>query len=902
MPSGTPGDDIPTFAESGLPDPGTAADAPERDASGQRFGAYQILREIGRGGMGKVYLAARADDHFKKRVALKILRSDFSDPEVLGRFRHERQILATLSHPNIATLLDGGAGPSGEPYLVMEFIEGMPIDRYCDSRNLSISDRVVLFQKLCSAVQYIHQNLIVHRDLKPSNILVTGEGVLKLLDFGIAKLLKPELMATIVDATSADHRVMTPAYASPEQVRGEPITTASDVYSLGVILYEILTGRRPYRLRSNAPHEIARAVCEDEPDKPSTAITKLAKTSEPESATLDEISRKRASPPDKLHRRLKGDLDNILLKAMRKEPQRRYVSVEQFSEDLRRHLENLPVTAHQDSPGYRLGKFVRRYKLPVIAGAAAAAFLVAGMISTLIEARVARSERALAENRFQDVRKLARTFLFDVYDAIEDLPGSTPARSLIATTGTDYLDRLAQQSHTDAELEREVAEGYLKVADVEGNPFSGNLGESAKALENYQKALAIAARLAAAQPSGLKARRTLALAEMKLGSLLPFTGEVEEGYHHVEHAVSLYREILRAAPGDFESRLDVSHAEEALGDVAGGMQSVSLGRTDDAAAAYDRALQVLPGVSPSNTDGPKVKRAWAVLTAKLADLQLRRREPEEALQTYKSALQVAEELSSAAPNDEKARSLLPAILNKIGYTQLNTGDTRSAIESYRRAEAINETALKLDPNNVSAKGGVIVTEKNLGDLYFYYGTHEMQQALICYSRAADLLEQEIQADPQNLAARQRLSETLSYVASTLLETGQKEAARRPAQRSLSIAKELADRPNATFDHLYNYAWLAVTMDPSDLQDPAGALPYALKAVEASKGKDEFALHVLSKAYAGFGDYAHAVETEERALALFPPLQPGQHKTGQRESVERALDRYREELHKRGDKQ
>ncbi len=900
MPAGAPEEDVPTFADSALTDGETTVSPSAPDPSGQRFGAYQILREIGRGGMGRVYLAARADDQFKKRVALKILRSDFSDPEVLARFRHERQILATLSHPNIATLLDGGAGPSGEPYLVMEFIEGMPLDRYCDTHNLSITDRIVLFQKLCSAVQYIHQNLIVHRDLKPSNILVTSDGVLKLLDFGIAKLLKPELMATMVDATGADRRIMTPAYASPEQVRGEPITTASDVYSLGVILYEILTGRRPYRLRSNAPHELARAVCEEEPDKPSTAITKLSKTSEPDSQSLDEISRKRASPPEKLQRRLQGDLDNILMKAMRKEPHRRYVAVEQFSEDLRRHLENLPVTAHQDSMGYRLSKFVRRYKVSVIAGAAAAVFLVAGMVSTFIEARVARSQRALAERRFQDVRKLARTFLFDVHDAIQNLPGSTPARSLITSTGTEYLDRLSQESHGDPDLEREVAEGYLKVADVEGDPFSGNLGQTAKALETYQKALAIATSLAASRPNDIKALRTLASAEMKLGSLLPFTGKTEEGFHHIEHSVSLYRQVLRTAPDDFECRMDVSRSEEALGDVVGGLQSVSLGNTEEAAAAYNRALDLIPQTPVSKSNSSKVTRGWVVLTTKLADLQLRRREPADALRKYQDALQAAEKLSAVNPNDEKARSLLPAILNKIGFTQLNTGDTKSAVESYRRAEAINETALKVDPNNASARSGVIVTEKNLGDLY-YYGTHDMTQALACYNRAGDLLEQEVQSDPENLAARQRLSETLSYVASTLLDTGQKEGARRQAQRSLAIAKELADRPNATFDHLYNYAWLAVTMDPADLQDPAGALPYALKAVQISKEKDELALHVLAQAYAGIGDYAHAVETEERALALYPPLQPGQHKTAQRETIERGLERFRQELHQHGDK-
>jgi non-specific serine/threonine protein kinase/serine/threonine-protein kinase len=871
----------------------------ERELGGQRFGSYQIIREIGRGGMGKVYLSARADDQFKKRVALKILRSEFTDPEILSRFRHERQILATLSHPNIATLLDGGTGQSGEPYLVMEFIEGTPLDLYCDSRNLSISERIVLFQQLCSAVQYIHQNLIVHRDLKPSNILVTPDGVLKLLDFGIAKLLKPELMATIVDATGADHRIMTPAYASPEQVRGETIATTSDIYSLGVILYELLTGRRPYRLRTSAAHELARAVCEEEPEKPSTAIGRTANGSPQETAVWEEIGRRRSSAPEKLQRRFKGDLDNILLKAMRKEPRRRYVSVEQFSDDLRRHLENLPVTAHQDSLGYRSGKFIRRHKVPVLAAAAAVVSLVAGMVATMVEARVARSQRALAERRFQDVRKLATTFLFDVHDAIQNLPGSTPARLLIANTGTEYLDRLARESHGDAALEREVAEGYLKVGDVEGDPFGGNLGESAKALDSYNKALAIATALASANPRDRNVRHTLAESQLRVGGLLPFSGKGGEGLQHVEQAVKIYEDALRANPGDPEARLDASHAYEAQGDLLGGMQSVSLGRADEAAAAYERSLKVLPDLPPANPLAARVVRGRAVLTCKLADLQ-QRRNPVEALQRYQQALQMAEGLSGADANDQKARDLIAVILNKIAYMRENLGDLKAAEGSYRRAEAIDEAALKADPNNAKARASALITQKNLGDLYFH-GMENMAQALKCYRRAAEMLEREYQSDPRNLVARQRLSETLTYVASALLGTGQKEEARRQAQRGLAMAKDLADLPNATSDNLYNYAWLAVTVEPIDLRDPAGALLYALKAVQLTKGGDEFALHVLAQSYAGTGDFAHAVETEERALALFPPLQPGQPKNAQRETIERALGQYRQALKPHGAK-
>jgi len=475
-----PNEDDPTVHDSqASPETSDYIPPPARltpSMEGQRFGAYQVIREIGRGGMGAVYLAARADDQFKKRVALKILRADVNAQEVLSRFRHERQILASFDHPNIAGLLDGGSTPAGEPYFVMDYVEGTAIDQYCDSHSLSVAERITLFRQVCSAVQYVHQNLIVHRDLKPGNILVTADGVPKLLDFGIAKILKPEMMATMVNATRAEDRVMTPAYASPEQVRGEPITTASDIYSLGVVLYELLTGRRPYRMKSNTAHELARVICDDEPDKPSTAITKTDRGTPQPAAKVEELSRKRSTEPDRLERGLKGDLDNILLKAMRKEPQRRYSSVEQFSEDLHRHLANLPVSAHEDSFRYRSEKFVRRNFIPVAAGSIAVLSLLAGLIVTTLAFRQARNDRALAESRFEDVRKLAHTFIFDVHDAIQNLSGSTPARSLIVKTGTEYLDRLA-----NAPMSNSASKDSLQ-QERRGQPFrlqSGRHRESA---------------------------------------------------------------------------------------------------------------------------------------------------------------------------------------------------------------------------------------------------------------------------------------------------------------------------------------------------------------------------------------------------------------------------------------
>ena len=316
---------------------------------GKRMGAYRIERELGRGGMGSVYLAVRADDEFKKRVAIKLIKRGMDTDFIIRRFRNERQILANLDHPNIARLLDGGTTDDGLPYFVMEYVQGKPLFEYCEERKLTIVERLKLFREICSVVHYAHENQVIHRDLKPGNILVTGSGTPKLLDFGIAKLLNPDLSSHALDPTTAAMRLMTPEYASPEQVRGESITAVSDVYSLGVLLYELLTDHRPYRIKSHLPQELARIVCEVEPDLPSVAVNVIEVITiegrDPIEITPQTVSASRNTTPEQLRRELSGSIDNIVLKAMRKEIDKRYSSVAELSEDIGRYLEGHPVSA-----------------------------------------------------------------------------------------------------------------------------------------------------------------------------------------------------------------------------------------------------------------------------------------------------------------------------------------------------------------------------------------------------------------------------------------------------------------------------------------------------------------------------------------------------------------------------
>ena len=355
---------------------------------GRRIDRYEILRELGRGGMGAVYLALRTDDVYRKSVAFKVVRAEAGTQEVIQRFRREREILASLDHPNLARLLDGGTTPEGLPYFVMDYVEGQPIDTYCDERQLNVEERLKLFRTVAAAVAYAHGRGVVHRDLKPGNILVTAEGVVKLLDFGIAKLLRAEAAETAAPITLTGMRLMTPEYASPEQVRGEAVGTASDIYSLGVILYELLTGHRPYRMRSRLIHEVVRVICEEEPTQPSTAVTEVEQRQGGDddkavAVTPESVSRARAATPRGLRRRLSGDPDKIILKALRKDPAQRYPSAEAFGEDVRRHLEGLPVLARRQGALLKMARYTWRRRITVGA-AAIGAILVLAVVGALV--------------------------------------------------------------------------------------------------------------------------------------------------------------------------------------------------------------------------------------------------------------------------------------------------------------------------------------------------------------------------------------------------------------------------------------------------------------------------------------------------------------------------------------
>ena len=429
---------------------------------GRKVDSYQILRKIGQGGMGAVYLAEQKADSFHRFVAIKVIRQGMDSEHVIRRFNTERQILAALVHPNIGRLLDGGKSADGISYLVMEFIDGLPITDYCDAHKLSIPERLRLFQDVCQAVQYAHQNLIVHRDLKPSNILVTAEGVVKLLDFGIAKLLNPNLTPQSALMTQTIHRLMTPEYASPEQVRGESVTTRSDVYALGVVLYELLTGHRPYRITSHVQAEIHRLICEEEPTRPSTVVGQVIEIVQGDDTitlTPDRVSKMRGTVADRLRRQLHGDLDNIVLLAMRQEPQRRYLTAEDLSRDIENHQSRKPVVARRPTLLYRTQKFARRNRTGVIAAAAFVLMLVTFAALYTVQLRQERDRARQAAAQAEQITDFMQR-VFSGSDPYETQGDTITARQLL-DRGIKRIDvELANQPVVRARLLDAMGRAY----------------------------------------------------------------------------------------------------------------------------------------------------------------------------------------------------------------------------------------------------------------------------------------------------------------------------------------------------------------------------------------------------------------------------------------------------------
>ena len=698
-------DTDPAFLEA----PSSAASAMDDAVAdalvGRRLGAYRLVREVGRGGMGVVYEAQRDDQEFDRRAAVKVL--PVWRAATLGeRFRFERRVLAGLDHPGISRLIDAGATDDGVPYCVMEFVDGAPIDAWCREHDVPLAGRLALFERVCDAVAYAHGHLVVHRDLKPSNILVTGDGVPKLLDFGIATLIDSE-GGESVGVTRTGFTSFTPEFASPEQFRGDKVTTASDVYSLGVLLFLLCTGRRPYELAGRSPLDAMRIVCEDEAPKASAVAGTAWRPA------------------------LRGDLDTIMAKALRKAPAERYATVAALAADLRASREHRPIAAAPATAAYVLRRYVRRHALVVGGVAALLVAVVGGATATAWQAR-----RATA--RFNEVRALANAVVGPIYDAVAKVPGSTEARQVLVKEALTYLDRLSADAAGDVSLKAELAAAYTKIGDVQGNLFFANLGDRPGARASYDKALALRESVFAARPGDATARVALAEAQFSLGDLALSENRWTD-------AVQWY-----GRGGQTVGPVAATSTEDEFASAARSLdrQGIALnwaGKRDEALTSFDAEIALArTRMGPAAT--PKVRSTLMSAYGNSGDVYYYAEDYARALERFQAAAALAHEVHAARPSAE-TRVSLHLVLTRVSYALHELGRVDEALVPLRESITLQRELAESDSRNVQIQFNLAASLQGLSTQYFDRG--DLDAAAREARNSVDMYAAAIEASPSS---------------------------------------------------------------------------------------------------------------------------------------------------------
>jgi len=722
-------------------------------AEPERVGPYRLIRELGRGGMGTVYLAQRDDEEYEAQVAVKLVRRGMDTDLILHRFYRERQALARLQHPNIARLLDGGSTPDGRPYIVMEFIDGAKITDYCRDGALTVPQRLRLFLDVLKAIDYAHRHFIVHRDVKPGNILVDRSGGVKLLDFGICKLLHTagEDEERTREGTPAP---MTLDYASPEQVRGEPVTVASDVYSAAAVLYELLAGVKAHRFESYSLRDVEKTVCETDVVPPSAAAG------------------------GSLARRLRGDLDNILLCALQKDPKRRYATVDHFAQDIRRHLEHQSVQARPSTFAYRASKFLRRHRGWVAGAAAVLAALSAGLFFSLRSARIANENLTM-------VRRLSNTFVFDVYDSVRDLPGATRARQLIVGTGLTYLDNLSRNAARDPELQRELASAYRRIGDVQGDVMRANLGDTTGALASYAKAAALLDAFLKDRSSDRDATIERITVSQHIGGVKAYTGDVAGALAVYEAAKNLAGPLVERSPGDFEAAMRLAGAF-----VSSSNLIRQKGDYSGARGGYARAIEVLSPLENAPGVSPEFLTSLSAAYSGRALCDVRAGRLREALEAQRQSVRTMERLVAAHPTSATFRRELMVkyghVGDLLGNPNLpNLGDRPGAAEAYRRMTDLARGLREADPVDQRAITDYAVSLTRaaavIPDSEALRRAGMLRESLRWQAEAA-------RVDPKNASNRADMVFNYYFLGEALLTAGDRPAADRAYRQGLQLAE------------------------------------------------------------------------------------------------------------------
>ncbi len=729
---------------------------------GTKIGPYRIAELLGEGGMGAVYRGVRDDGDFQQQIAIKLVKRGMDTNAILRRFRSERRILARLDHPNICKLLDGGVTDDGLPYFVMEYLQGTPIHVYCQNRRLTVSERLNLFIQVCSAVDYSHRNLIVHRDLKAKNILVTDDGQPKLLDFGIAKLVDRDSSTVNPDPTVAADRLFTPDYASPEQIRGESITTAADIYSLGVLLYEVITECRPFQLTGLPQLEMARIITEQDPLKPSTVA------------------------PHEFTREVSGDLDTIICKAMHKSVDRRYGSAQLLADDIRRYLEGRPVQAQSDTLGYRAIKFFQRNRVPVLAASLAFFGLLAGGLTAAWQRGVAISKEEEARKRFSDIRELANSFLGELDDELERLPGSTTAREMLARRVLKYLDRLAKEEVNDASLQRDLAAAYERLGDVEGGPTVANLGNTQAALDAYGKAISIFDALAARRPNDAKFTADQTRTYSKVADLKAVMGD-HQGALDLDIRSREVREAwLKGHPEDRPIRRALAANLQSIGG-----RLDQLGRYEESLAVRRQALAMVQDLSVSGPVDSNLRLALALANKRLGRTLHRTKRYDEAIGYFLKALEIEKQEVERDPVGVTGRVNLSFTWNDMGVTQVAREKNEEAMKCFNEALKLRLELVRSNPKDVRSASLLAATKLRIGSTLV--GMRKTDEGVKLLLESLQSREQLSAKDPKNSGARGEIAEACAALGAAYLQARSSVLARDHYKRAYVIFKELRDQ-------------------------------------------------------------------------------------------------------------